>query len=65
MLKVVAGVLVLALGGCVAYFPIETAPAPAYGPTCDAGVYVCPAAGPPGAPCSCPGIGAPSYGVVR
>jgi hypothetical protein len=39
----------------------------AYGSTCYAGVYVCPAPGSTaiGAGCACPGLGAPSYGVVR
>jgi len=39
----------------------------AYGMTCYAGVYICPLAqpGPVGAGCTCPGIGAPSYGMVR
>jgi hypothetical protein len=39
----------------------------AYGATCYAGVYVCQAPGntPVNASCSCPGLGAPSYGVVR
>ena len=46
------------------------APVPAlvaYGSTCQAGFYQCllPAAGVIGSQCSCPGIGAPSYGVVR
>jgi hypothetical protein len=38
-----------------------------YGTTCYAGVYVCQAPGstPIGAGCSCPGLGAPSYGTVR
>lgn len=38
-----------------------------YGSTCYAGVYVCAAPGgtPVGAGCSCPGIGAPSYGSVH
>ena len=37
------------------------------GTTCYAGVYVCraPAQSPVDSGCSCPGIGAPSYGVVR
>ena len=41
--------------------------ATAYGATCYAGVYICqlPQAGPIGAGCSCPGIGAPSYGTIR
>ena len=69
----------LSLGGCVAYpVPVAT-PYPAYqqavpqsdttsyvGSTCAAGFYVCPVTpGPLGAPCSCPGLGAPSYGTIR
>ena len=46
------------------------APAPAlvaYGSSCRAGFYQCllPVAGVIGTQCSCPGLGAPSYGVVR
>jgi hypothetical protein len=39
----------------------------ALGGTCYAGVYVCPlaAAQPVGSNCSCPGLGAPSYGTVH
>jgi hypothetical protein len=39
----------------------------AYGGTCYAGVYVCPAPGytPVGQTCTCPGLGAPSYGTVE
>jgi hypothetical protein len=39
----------------------------AFGSTCYAGVYTCalPQALPVGAQCSCPGLGAPSYGNVR
>jgi hypothetical protein len=39
----------------------------AYGTMCFAGVYRCQlsAAAPLGSGCSCPGIGAPSYGTVR
>jgi hypothetical protein len=39
----------------------------AFGATCYAGVYTCPLpqARPMGAPCSCPGLGAPSYGNVH
>ena len=52
------------------YEPVAVAPAPAlvaYGSSCQAGFYQCllPAAGPIGSQCSCPGLGAPSYGVVR
>jgi len=37
------------------------------GGTCFAGAYTCaaPPNAPPGSQCSCPGIGAPSYGTVR
>ena len=36
------------------------------GATCSAGNYTCPVApGPLGAQCSCPGLGAPSFGVIR
>jgi hypothetical protein len=39
----------------------------AYGATCYAGVYTCAAAAntPVGAVCSCPGLGAPSYGSAH
>lgn len=38
-----------------------------YSAMCYAGVYTCqlPNAGPVGAGCSCPGLGAPSYGSIR
>jgi hypothetical protein len=38
-----------------------------YGSTCYAGFYVCPAPSSThvGSGCSCPGLGAPSYGTVR
>ena len=69
----------LGLAGCVgapvpvAYTPGYALPpgAPvqqvAYSATCYAGVYTCQLPGqlPLGAPCSCPGLGAPSYGNVR
>lgn len=36
------------------------------GATCSAGNYTCPVApGPLGAQCSCPGLGAPSFGTIR
>ena len=58
--------LVIPFGGCIAYVPIQAAPAYVAGDTCDAGFYVCPAVpGPPGQPCSCPGLGAPSFGTTR
>ena len=66
MLKVLVVGCVALLGGCVAYVPVYAPPVEVAGATCYAGFYVCPAVpGPPGAPCSCPGIGAPSYGTTR
>jgi hypothetical protein len=46
---------------------VNGAPVVAVGYHCYAGAYQCPlpAPGPVGTGCSCPGIGAPSYGVVR
>ena len=40
---------------------------PGYGYTCYAGAYMCrlPEQVPQGSQCSCPGLGAPSYGSVR
>ena len=36
------------------------------GTTCKAGFYICQVPpGPIGAPCACPGLGAPSYGNIR
>lgn len=36
------------------------------GTTCAAGAYICQIPpGPLGAQCSCPGLGAPSFGVIR
>ena len=59
----------LGLGGCVAAVPVQTvAPGQvAYSGQCYAGFYQCvlPQAGQVGQPCSCPGLGAPSFGVIR
>ena len=61
---------VLALGmlaGCVAA-PPPLAPGQAYfSAQCSAGFYTCALPQPMqvGSGCSCPGLGAPSYGVVR
>ena len=46
--------------------PVRAVPV-AYGGTCSAGPYTCalPAEAPLGSECSCPGLGAPSYGRVR
>ena len=60
--------------GYPAYAPPPVAPAPQmsradtpYGGTCFAGFYTCaaPAQTPVGTGCSCPGLGAPSYGSVQ
>ena len=49
--------------------PLATGATPqlAYGANCAAGIYQCQLAqsGPIGSPCACPGLGAPSYGVIR
>ena len=71
VLPAIAVVLALALSGCVGVPQAgpEAGPplAPGYGYTCYAGAYVCrlPQQVPQGAQCTCPGIGAPSYGTVR
>ncbi len=46
---------------------VGTTPVVAIGYQCYAGAYICnlPAPGPIGTGCSCPGLGAPSFGVVR
>ncbi len=61
----------LALVGCVGT-PQPAAPVVAVQPTglgytCSAGIYTCRlnAQFPIGTQCSCPGLGAPSYGTVR
>jgi len=60
---------VLGLAGCVGEpsASTEAGVAPGYGYRCYAGVYMCrlPQQVPLGAECSCPGLGAPSYGTVR
>ncbi len=59
----------LPLAGCVVEVPAQQSAnaAPGYGYTCYAGVYVCrlPQQIPVGTECSCPGIGAPSFGTVH
>jgi hypothetical protein len=66
--------ILLGLAGCegapTAYGPPPGygRPGPqAYGTSCSAGVYSCalPRAAALGSACSCPGLGAPSYGNVR
>ncbi|MCQ8278649.1 hypothetical protein NFI95_09315 [Acetobacteraceae bacterium KSS8] len=55
------------LGGCEVTPQPSVGAAPGYGYTCYAGVYVCHTQTqvPVGSPCSCPGIGAPSFGRVQ
>ena len=67
-----AGLVLAAVAGCApAPAPgtvVGVGPASAYASNnCFAGFYQCvlPAAQQSGTPCACPGLGAPSYGVVR
>ncbi|QDH24224.1 hypothetical protein D5366_01900 [Neokomagataea tanensis] len=61
----------LGLGACVgnaASGPVDpSAPVAGYGYSCKAGIYSCklPTKVPLATPCSCPGIGAASYGNVH
>jgi hypothetical protein len=57
--------LLLALAGCVGA-PAVVQPT-GYGSTCFAGTYTCQlgAQVPVGSQCTCPGLGAPSFGAVR
>ena len=63
--------LITALAGCygapVTDQPVAAAGAPEAGYRCYAGTYVCnlPQPGQIGTGCSCPGLGAPSYGTIR
>ncbi len=68
VIRPVAILSALALGGCVAAPPPLPPPGQAYfSGQCSAGFYTCvlPVPGQVGTPCSCPGLGAPSYGVIR
>jgi hypothetical protein len=60
-----AASLLTALAGCVGA-PAVVQPT-GYGTTCYAGTYVCQLGAqiPVGSQCTCPGIGAPSFGAVR
>lgn len=53
--------------GPLGYPTQRSRPAVPYSAMCYAGVYTCqlPVAGPVGSGCSCPGLGAPSYGQIR
>lgn len=58
------------VGVAPGYDPTPVALVPsvmAYGASCQAGFYQCllPVAGPIGSQCTCPGLGGPSFGVVR
>ncbi|GBR13414.1 MULTISPECIES: hypothetical protein [Gluconobacter] len=70
-LRVAAGLSFLGLGACVgtaASGPVNpSAPVAGYGYTCKAGIYTCkmPTQVPLGTSCSCPGLGAASYGNVH
>jgi hypothetical protein len=59
----------LVLTACTQPPPMPAAELPPgavpYGRFCYAGAYSCPASGPVGAQCACPGLGAPSYGSIR
>jgi hypothetical protein len=70
--------LVLLLGGvavmpagcrgvAAAAYPVPPGPTAGTGAMCKAGVYSCdlPVRAPLGSPCSCPGLGAASYGNVH
>ena len=59
--------LLAALTGCVAYVPVaQPVAVSTTGTQCAAGFYVCPVSpAPVGSTCSCPGLGAPSFGTVR
>lgn len=48
-------------------YPTQRGAPVLHGSTCYAGNYVCnlPYSGPVGAGCSCPALGAPSYGTIR
>ncbi len=80
-IRLAACAILLGLSGCVAYPVPVAAPYPAYqqapiapqeqvsgyiGTTCFAGNYTCQVPpGPVGTQCSCPGLGAPSFGSIR
>lgn len=70
-LRAAAGLFLLGLGACVgtaASGPVAPGtPVAGYGYTCKAGIYTCkmPTQVPLGAPCSCPGLGAASYGNIH
>ncbi len=67
MKRLVILAALLALSGCYGTPQAISAQPNPYGYVCYAGFYQCtlPAQYPVGSQCSCPGIGAPSYGTVH
>jgi len=69
LLQTASGLVATAmLAGCMATPPGPSpGAAPGYGYICYAGPYQCrqPTQVPSGTPCSCPGLGAPSYGRIH
>lgn len=57
----------LGLAACVAPPVVVPPGSVVLSQQCSAGFYQCvlPTGQPAGSPCACPGLGAPSYGVVR
>ncbi len=57
--------LLAGVAGCVGVAPVPQRIG--YGHVCSAGVYTCQLGAqlPVGTQCSCPGLGAPSFGAVR
>ncbi len=72
MRRIVAGAMLagaMAVSGCTGAAEAGPQPGvvPGYGTACYAGFYMCrlPQQAPAGSQCTCPGLGAPSYGTVR
>lgn len=66
-IRLILAASVLALGGCIVAPVSIPAGSIVMGQSCLAGFYQCalPQPSQVGTPCSCPGLGAPSYGTVR
>ena len=67
IVRALLSVGVIALGGCVGVAQPLPVGQVASSANCYAGVYQCvlPSVGQVGTPCACPGLGAPSYGIIR
>ena len=65
--RLILAAALLALGGCIVAPVSIPQGAAVSGQSCLAGFYQCvlPQPSQVGAPCSCPGLGAPSFGTVR